>query len=89
MNALPLASRERGVSPTIAVSGDELRAVLLRCGARLVARQAHGDLLEIRRRLVFVRSALALASADIGDALRMAAMTPARFLEVLHEVRAV
>jgi hypothetical protein len=88
MIALPLPSRQRDILPGIAVSGDELRTVLLRSGARLVARQGHGDLLEVRRHLVFVRGSQVLPSADLVDALRMAAITPARFLEMIGELRA-
>jgi hypothetical protein len=36
-----------------------------------------------------VRSTQALASADIADAIRMAAVTPARFLAMIDDLRAM
>ncbi len=86
---MPLLACDGRAVAGLAVSGDELTAVLVSHGARLVAHQEHGDFLAIRRRLVFVRRAPALALVEIVDALRMAAMTPARLHEMLHDLRRV
>jgi hypothetical protein len=73
-------SREAPVA--FKLSSDELRVALLRAGARLVAAHAHGDFLEIRRHLVFVRRTPIVTGLELHDALRAAAIAP----EHLHEL---
>jgi hypothetical protein len=56
------------------VSSEEVTSVLLHGGGRLVAHQMHGDFLEVRRRLLFLRRTSAMTDAEIADVLRTAAM---------------
>ncbi|HEX8796916.1 MAG TPA: hypothetical protein VF765_38455 [Polyangiaceae bacterium] len=63
-------------------SSDELVATLVRAGGRVLARQEHGVLLAIRRRLVFVPSASWVSEAVLADSLRAARLTPESFREL-------
>jgi hypothetical protein len=80
-------SRVRDDVERLALSGDELRAILLRSGGLLVARQVHGDLLAVRKHLVFVRRNAFLPAADVRDALRISGLTHTRVLQILVELR--
>jgi hypothetical protein len=69
------------------LSSEELVQVLLRGGARVLARQEHGVFLEARRRLIFLRRASVIDAAELEDALRAAAIGPGRFDALLADVR--
>jgi hypothetical protein len=71
-------------APLPPTSGEELVRVLVAAGGRVLARQAHGVLLDVRRRLVFVPPSRWVSDATVADALRAAAMTRERFLELRH-----
>jgi hypothetical protein len=71
----------------LGLSGDELRAILLRSGACLVVRQAHGDLLAVRGHLVFVRRNAVLPAADVRNTLRISGLSYARVLQMLVDLR--
>lgn len=64
------------------VRTEELIAILLGLGARILARPPHGHLLEIHERLVFVPSRLFVPDPALADALRSAGLSPARFQEL-------
>jgi hypothetical protein len=64
------------------VRSEELIAVLLKMGGRVLARPPHGQLLEVRRRLVFVPSTLFVPDLALADALRSAGLSPTRFQEL-------
>lgn len=63
-------------------TSEELIATLVLAGGCVLARQAHGVLLAINRRLVFVSSPRWVADAVLADALRAARLTPERFVEL-------
>ncbi len=81
------AATGRDRDETVRLSSAELEAVLLRAGARLVARHEHGDFLEVRRRLLFLRHAAFVAGAELEDAMRTAALDPAHLLALLAVLR--
>ncbi|HEX8790585.1 MAG TPA: hypothetical protein VF765_06505 [Polyangiaceae bacterium] len=68
-----------GLPPT---TPDELIAVLLLAGARVLSRQGHGVLLKVRQHLVFIPSTPRVPESTLADALRTAGLTPGRFLEL-------
>lgn len=63
-------------------TNEELVSVLVHAGGRVLARQGHGVIVAIQRRLVFVSSTFWVAEAALADALRAARLTPERFLEL-------
>jgi hypothetical protein len=69
------------------VATDDLVALLVRAGARVVARPEHGIFLEVLRRLVFLRRGPLVERSALVDALRAAEIGPGRFDRLLAEVR--
>ncbi|HEY8091529.1 MAG TPA: hypothetical protein VIF09_26875 [Polyangiaceae bacterium] len=71
-------------STTIAppATSAELVNALVRAGGVVLARQPHGVMVQIRKRLVFVHAAHWVTEATMTDALRAAGLTPARFAEL-------
>ncbi|HEX8790108.1 MAG TPA: hypothetical protein VF765_04095 [Polyangiaceae bacterium] len=53
-------------------TSDELESALVRAGGRVLARQAHGVLIAIRKRLVFVSSAGWVSASEIGTSSNQA-----------------
>lgn len=68
-------------------SADELVPILLRHGATVLARQAHGVLLRAGRLLIFVRRTSVVAEAELLDALHATDIAVSRFVELLAERR--
>jgi hypothetical protein len=81
------APAPRDESSLPALSSDEMSSILQRCGARVVARTDHGQLLAAHRRLIFVRHTDALPTDELGDIVRTAWIAPARVRELLEEMR--
>jgi hypothetical protein len=71
------------------LSSEELTHVLLRSGGRLVASHEHGNFLEVRRRLVFVKKTAFVQDDDLRDVLRSADVTTARLQELLAQLRGI
>jgi hypothetical protein len=69
------------------LSTDELVELLVRAGARILARQDHGIFLGVRRRLVFLRRVSVIGVVELDDALRAAAIGPGRFDMLLAQLR--
>jgi hypothetical protein len=69
------------------LSSDELVEVLSRGGANILAHQEHGVILAARRRLIFVRRAKVVGSAELRDALEAAGIGPGRYDRLLADVR--
>jgi hypothetical protein len=87
-NASSTSTSGRGREEAVRLSSAELEAVLLRAGARLVSRHEHGDFLEVRRRLLFVRHTVLVDGAELHDALRTAALASGHLVELLAQLRA-
>ncbi len=85
------ASTSHGVRPQPGslppTTSEELLATLVRAGGRTVARQGHGVLVSIRRRLVFVPATHWVPEEALADVLRSAGLTPERFAELRAEAR--
>ena len=63
-------------------TSEQLVAVLLKVGGRVLAQHGHGLFIVIRRRLLFVPAAHWLPEAALADALRVANLTDERFAEL-------
>jgi hypothetical protein len=63
-------------------TSEELLTALLAAGGHVLARQAHGVLVDIRKRLVFLPPSGWVSDSTLDDALRAANMTVERFLEL-------
>ncbi|HTQ47957.1 MAG TPA: hypothetical protein VMI75_34605 [Polyangiaceae bacterium] len=63
-------------------TSEQLVAILLRVGGRVLARHGHGSFIVIRRRLLFVPAMHWLPEAALADALRLANLTDERFVEL-------
>ena len=73
--------------PPERLSTDELVELLLRGGAKVVAKLDHGIFLEAHRHLIFLRRTPVISGAELDDALRAAAIGPGRFDMLLAELR--
>src|SRR5579862_7821836 len=80
----PMPGEETGRE---ALSSEDLVQVLLRGGAKVLARAEHGVFLEVRRHLIFLRRGPVVGRSELRDALRAAEMGPGRFDRLLAEVR--
>lgn len=66
-------------------TSDELLMLLVAAGAKVIARQASGVLVQIRRRLVLVPATHLVSDLALGDVLRSAAISPQRFRDLRAE----
>jgi hypothetical protein len=64
-------------------SADELVQILLRHGATVLSRQAHGVLLRAQRRLIFVRRTSVVDDAELLDALHATGIPVSQFVDML------
>jgi len=85
----PDLSRDKASRPTVRglvylppTTSEELLAVLLAAGGHVLARQAHGVFVDIRKHLVFLPPTGWVSDATLADALRAANLTLERFLEL-------
>src|SRR5260370_13541678 len=63
----------------VAISSEDLVQLLLRGGARIVARQDHGVMLDAEHRLIFLRHTPLVDRRELLDALRAADIGPLAF----------
>lgn len=63
-------------------TSDDLVFALVRAGGRVLARQGHGVLVDIRRHLVFVPATRWVTDRALADALKAAGLTLERFLDL-------
>jgi hypothetical protein len=63
-------------------TSEQLVAVILRAGGRVLARHGHGIFIVIRRRLLFVPATHWLPEVAVLDALRLANLTDEQFVEL-------
>jgi len=63
-------------------TSEQLVAILLKVGGRVLAEHGHGLFIVIRRRLLFVPAGHWLPEAALADALRVANLTDERFAEL-------
>jgi len=69
--------------PGLLLSTEQLTAIVVRAGARVVSTNEHGNFLAIRRHLVFVPRARFVGARDLADVLGAAGMTTATCRELL------
>lgn len=81
------SSAEPGAPRPAVTTGEQLTAILVASGARVLSRQGHGVLLKVRQRLVFVPVTYSVSEWTLTDALRAAEITPQRFLEIRASMR--
>jgi hypothetical protein len=86
LHLTPCAPRDAETEP--AISSQTLVSILVRAGAKVVARQEHALFLQTRHRLIFLRHCAEVDSRDLADALRAADIGPGRFDKLLAEVSA-
>ena len=75
-------STARGFAYLPPATSEEILTALLAAGGRVLARQAHGVLVDIRKHLVFLPPSGWVSDATLADALRAANLTVERFLEL-------
>jgi hypothetical protein len=63
-------------------TSEQLVAIILKAGGRLLARQGYGVFIAVRRRLLFVPATHWLPELALADALRVANLTDEQFLEL-------
>jgi hypothetical protein len=71
----------------VTISSEDLVQLLLRSGAKTIARQEHGVLLQAEHRLIFLRHAPVVDKGELVDALRSADIGPGRFDRLLAEMK--
>jgi len=71
------------VDPGFLLSSEQLTAIMVRAGARVVSTNEYGNFLAIRRHLVFVPRARFIGARDLADVLGAAGMTTATCRELL------
>jgi hypothetical protein len=71
----------------VSISSEDLVQLLLRSGAKTIARQEHGVLLQAEHRLIFLRHAPVVDKGELVDALRSADIGPGRFDRLLAEMK--
>lgn len=80
----PLAARSRAAAralpPLPLTTSEELVAALVAAGGHVLAQQAHGVMVAIRKRLVFVPPSHWVSEATLRDALLTAGLSTERFL---------
>jgi hypothetical protein len=78
----PNLSRDKASHSLPPTTSEELLAALIGAGGHVLARQAHGVLVDIRRHLVFLPPSGWVSDSTLVDALRAANLTVERFLEL-------
>jgi len=81
------ASTPQDPDSLVAISSENLVELLLRGGAKIVARQDHGVMLHAEHRLIFLRHAPVVDRKELVDALRAADIGPGRFDRLLAELK--
>ncbi len=78
----PNLSRDKASRSLPPTTSEELLTALIGAGGHVLARQAHGVLVDIRRHLVFLPPSGWVSDSTLADALRAANLTVERFLEL-------
>ena len=86
-NGTTLRAPNEGENGPETLSCEELVQLLVREGARVLAKPEHGVFLEVRRRLIFLRRGPVIGRIELRDALHAAEIGPGRFDRVVAEIR--